>query len=133
MHDTQAHAIAILMNRDHRFLVVQSTDGEWTFPTYTIAEGEDPLQAIVTHADEQLGIDVPMLQCTELDRYAFEDMMAMYVAYICVLDQTPDLDLDAGVTGGWFTIEEIDGLSLGMRQDIQLVSQVAKVVAGLEA
>lgn len=110
---------------DGRYLLVQRDANckyyplQWSFPGEHSREGEDPGDAAVRGAEEELELSLSKETLVPLVEHTQPHAPGTTQAFLVDLpeDQTPVLKEGAAL--GWFTLEEIKGMSLGFgHQDL---------------
>jgi 8-oxo-dGTP diphosphatase len=126
-------AVVGVLHREGRFLLIRRAEGLpyggwWTPPSGRIEVGETAAQALVREMREELGLDVhPIRQVWSCPTLDGDCELQWWLADADDWSLTPE-PTEVGETG-WFTVEEMSGLSPTFEDDIKFFVEVWPTLA----
>ena len=105
-------SICIFINKDNNFLIIKRSEdlktfpGVWAFPGGKIDDGEDPVDAAIREAKEEVGLDFTRYNC----RYIWSDMRpnGREICFFIIRNWEGNVELNEESTKwGWFNLDDL--------------------------
>ncbi len=103
-----------LIVQDGRVLLLYRSDEEhWEVPGGKVEEGENPTEAAVREANEEIGVDVSLEKPFYSGEFQHNNSIFLWHCYQASIDEgEPEVKEDKFEKLGWFKASELDDLEL---------------------
>ncbi len=92
---------------------------QWCFPGgRKDQEDNNYIDTVIREANEEFSANLKAGDCELIDVYSIKDFVEDNHVYVCKIDEPEKLKMNEGADMKWMTINEIDKLNLGFKQEI---------------